>query len=211
MFCIFPDSAPFLVSRVLRDLRQSESEYELMFCCDGLFGVLVCCLCSMDEMLIRFSLVFDRWMTILTSHLEPTDGSVAMGCTAPVFSILLQDVLHRFDYTGTPVYRGRLYPQFGLGRCKVHVDIPTHPIDLTMTAWFTTARGVDLDDTLERTAHQAFTEFCERHLPILDSTAIALLPVWNEGNAVWNERVATVGNPELPTHHAGWALMTRYS
>jgi hypothetical protein len=57
-----------------------------MFCCRrGLFGVLVCCLCSMDKMLIRFSLVFDRWMTILTPPSEPTDGSVVTGCTAPVF------------------------------------------------------------------------------------------------------------------------------
>jgi hypothetical protein len=30
----------------------------------------------MDEMLIRFSLVFDTWMTTPTPSLEPTDGSV---------------------------------------------------------------------------------------------------------------------------------------
>jgi peptidoglycan hydrolase CwlO-like protein len=44
-------------------------------------------------------------------------------------------------------------------------------------AWFTTARGDDLDDTLERAAHQALMEFCERHLPVLGDTAIALLLV----------------------------------
>jgi septal ring factor EnvC (AmiA/AmiB activator) len=38
-----------------------------------------------------------------------------------------------------------------------------------------------------------------------------LLPVRNEGNAVWTERVATVDDPELPTHHAGWALMAFYA
>ena len=48
------------------------------------FGVLVCCLCSMDEILIRFSLVFDRWMITPTPPLEPMDGSVVMGCTAQV-------------------------------------------------------------------------------------------------------------------------------
>jgi hypothetical protein len=73
------------------------------------------------------------------------------------------------------------------------------------------ARGNDLDDALERAAHQALTEFYERHLPIFDGTAIALLPVRNEGNAVWSERVAAVDDPELPTHHPGWALMARYS
>jgi hypothetical protein len=120
-------------------------------------------------------------------------------------------VLHRFGYTGFPVYRGRTYHQLRLGRCKVHVDILAHPTDLTMTSGFTTARGDDLDDTLERAAHQALTEFCERHLPVLGDTAIALLPVRNEGNGVWSERVTAISDPEFPTHHAGWALTARYA
>jgi hypothetical protein len=116
------------------------------------------------------------------------------GLHRPRFPTLLRDVLHRFGYTGFPVYRGRPYHQFGLGRCKVHVDIPAHPTDPTMTAWFSTAQGDDLDDTLERAAHQALTEFCERHLPVLGDTAIALLPVRNEGNAVWSERVTAISD-----------------
>jgi hypothetical protein len=91
------------------------------------------------------------------------------------------------------------------------VDIPAHPTDPTMTAWFTMVRGDDLDDTLERAAHQALTEFCEHHLPVLGDTAIALLPVQNEGNIVWSERVTTIGDPELLTHHAGWSLTVRYA
>jgi hypothetical protein len=31
------------------------------------------------------------------------------------------------------------------------------------------------------------------------------------GNAVWSERMTTVGDPELPTHHVGWALTAHYS
>jgi hypothetical protein len=119
--------------------------------------------------------------------------------------------LHCFGYMGIPVYRSHPYRQFRLGHCKVYVDILAHPIDPTMMAWFTTARDDDLNNTLERAAHQALMEFCERHLSVLSDTAIALLPIWNEVNAVWSERVVVVGDPELPTHHAGWALMTRYS
>jgi hypothetical protein len=44
------------------------------------------------------------------------------------------------------------------------VDILAHPTDPTMTAWLTMAGGDDLDDTLERAAHQTLMEFCERHL-----------------------------------------------
>jgi C4-dicarboxylate-specific signal transduction histidine kinase len=91
------------------------------------------------------------------------------------------------------------------------MDVPAHPTDLTMVAWFTTARGDDLDDTLERAAHQALTEFCECHLPVLGDTALVLLSVRNEGNAVWSERVTAIGDPECPTHHAGWALTARYA
>jgi hypothetical protein len=80
-----------------------------------------------------------------------------------------------------------------------------------MTAWFTTARGDDLDDTLERATHQALTEFCECYLPILGDTTIALLPVQNEGNVVWSERVTAIGDPELSTHHAGWVLTAHYA
>jgi hypothetical protein len=80
-----------------------------------------------------------------------------------------------------------------------------------MTAWFTTARGDDLDDTLERVAHQALTEFCECHILVLGHTVIALLPIRNKGNTVWSERVTAIGIHELPTHHAGWALTARYA
>jgi hypothetical protein len=127
------------------------------------------------------------------------------------FPTLLRDVLHRFGYMGLPAYRGRPYHQFGLGRYKVHMNILAHPTDLTMTAWFTTAQGDDLNDTLERAAHQALTEFCECHLPVFGDTAIALLPIQNESNAVWSERVTAIGDPESSTHHAGWALTARYA
>jgi hypothetical protein len=111
------------------------------------------------------------------------------GLHRPGFLTLLWDVLHRFGYMGLPAY----------------------PTDPTMTAWFTTARGDDLDDTLGRAAHQALTEFCERHQLVLGDTAIALIPVRDEGNMVWSERVATIGDPEVLTHHAGWALTACYA
>jgi hypothetical protein len=133
------------------------------------------------------------------------------GLHRPGFPTLLRDVLHSFGYTGFPAYRGRPYHQFGLGRCKVHVDVLAHPTDPTMATWFTTAQGDDLDDTLERAAHQALTEFYERHLLVLGDTAIALLTVWNEGNAVWSERVTAISDPESSTHHAGWVLTACYA
>jgi hypothetical protein len=77
------DSAPISVSMVLQDRHRSESESELTFYRGGLFGVLVCCLGSMDEILISFSFVLNRWMTTPMPFSEPTDGTIAMGCTVP--------------------------------------------------------------------------------------------------------------------------------
>jgi hypothetical protein len=99
------------------------------------------------------------------------------GLHRPDFPTLLRDMLHHFGYTRIPAFHGCPYRQFGLGHYKVHVDIPAHPTNPTMTAWFTMTRGDDIDDTLERATHQALTEFCEHHLLVLSDTAIALLPV----------------------------------
>jgi hypothetical protein len=56
------------------------------------------------------------------------------GLHCPRFPTLLRDVLHCFSYMGLSTYRGRPYHQFGLGCCKVHVDILVHPTDPTMMA-----------------------------------------------------------------------------
>jgi cell division protein FtsB len=133
------------------------------------------------------------------------------GLHRPDFPTLLRDVLHYFTHTRTPMYRGLPYHEFGYGRCGVHVDIPAHPSDPGMTAWFTTATGDDLDDTLEKAAHQALTEFCECHLLGLVGTAIALFPIQNEGNTAWSKRLAAVGNPEHSAYHVGWAFMACYA
>jgi hypothetical protein len=133
------------------------------------------------------------------------------GLYCPDFPMLLWNVLHCFDYTGTPAYRGHPYREFGCARYEVHVEILTHPFNPSMTAWFTTTEVDDLDDTLERAAHQALVKFCEQHLPDLDGTAIALFPVRNEGNTVWSEHLASIGDPERETYHAGWAFTVRYA
>jgi hypothetical protein len=132
------------------------------------------------------------------------------GLHCPGFPMLLLDVLHRFGYTGTPTYRGHPYREFRHSHCEDHVDIPTHPFDPSMAAWFTTAEGNDLDDTLERVAHQALMEFCERHLLGLDGTVVALLPVRNKVNTIWSESLAAIGDLDHETYHAGWAFTARY-
>jgi hypothetical protein len=103
-------------------------------------------------MVIHFFLIFDRWTTTATPPSGPSVGSVVTGCTVRAFLTLFWDMLHHFGHMGTPAYCGRLYREFGYGCCEVHVDVPAHPFDPGMTAWFTMATGNDLDDTMERAA-----------------------------------------------------------
>jgi hypothetical protein len=133
------------------------------------------------------------------------------GLHRPDFPILLRDVLHHFGDTGTLTYCGHMYHEFGRGRCEVHVNIPTHPSDPSLMAWFTMAIGDDLDDTLERASHRAVIEYYERHLSGLNSTVVALFPIWDMGNREWSEHLAATCDPVLATYHMGWAFMMRYA
>jgi hypothetical protein len=91
----------------------------------------------------------------------------------------------RLHHPSFPPASGRVAPlwlhrdprEFGRGHCKFHVDIPINPSNPILTAWFTTATGDDLYDTVERVTHWAITEFCERHLPGLDGTIVSMLPI----------------------------------
>jgi hypothetical protein len=86
------------------------------------------------------------------------------------------------------------------------MDIPAHPSDPGMTAWFTTATDDDLDDTLERAAHQTLMEFSERHL-----SGLAMFPVQNKGNMTWSERLVAVDDREHLAYHVGWVFTARYA
>jgi hypothetical protein len=108
------------------------------------------------------------YATLRTDEWLRCDGLHRLGLPT-----LFWDVLHHFGHTGTPTYRDYPYHEFGRGCCEVHVDVSAHPSDPGMTAWFTTATGDDLDDTVERAAHQALTEFYE-------------------GNTAWSECLAAV-------------------
>jgi hypothetical protein len=51
---------------------------------------------------------------------------------------------------------------------------------------------------LERAAHQALMEFCERHLQ-------------DEGNPTWSRRLAIDCDTARQTYHVGWAFTARYA
>jgi hypothetical protein len=131
------------------------------------------------------------------------------GLHRPGFPTLFQDVLYHFSHTRTPAYRGHLYPDFGRGRCEVHVDVPAHPSDPGMTVWFTTATGDDLDDTLDRATHQTLMEFYEHHMSSLASIAIAC-PLFRT-RATWRGASAWPLWVTLSVRHTTWGGHSRHA
>jgi hypothetical protein len=91
------------------------------------------------------------------------------------------------------------------------MDIPPHPSDPSLMAWFTTATRDDLDDMLERAAHRVITEFCERHLSDTTGTPVALLPIRDVGNPTLSECLAVACDTMCQTYHMGCAFTACYA
>jgi hypothetical protein len=172
---------------------------------------LVCCLCSMDEILTRLSLVFDRWTTTPTPPTEPTDGFIAMGCTVLAF----------LPCSGTCCTT--LATRGSLRTVATHtVSLGVDTVRSTWTSWLTpptrawrlcsprlrVMNSMTLWRGLPTRTSWSFVSATYRGLV---GTAVALFPIQNDGNAAWSERLAPVGDPKRPTSHAGWAFTVHYA
>jgi hypothetical protein len=84
-----------------------------------------------------------------------------MGQHHPGFLRVLRDTLLHLGYNGDAlVYRGHLYMAHGLDQCEVSVTIPLNPVEPLMA----TVIVLELDDTVEQTAHVSLTSLCGSHL-----------------------------------------------
>jgi hypothetical protein len=71
--------------------------------------------------------------------------------------------------------------------------------------------GVELDETVEQTAHVALTSLCESRLVDTAAMAITLFPIRNQEDPVWKQRLEAVSNPEGPHFHPGMAALAGYA
>jgi hypothetical protein len=130
----------------------------------------------MNEMLTHFSL-FRQIDAYPYYHIGPDGSLTTDGLHCLGFPRLLWDVLQRFGYVEKPNYRSRVFCEFKIWCCKVHVDIPLNTKQPSWMAWSTSATGHDMSDTLEMVAHQALEMLCEQHLLDTADTPIALFPI----------------------------------
>jgi hypothetical protein len=100
------------------------------------------------------------------------------------FPKVLYDALLRLGYDGdAPIYHCRQSKAHNFDRCEVSVMIlfdPTEP-------WSGSIIGseTDTDTDVEMMAHIALTSLCEDRLAATAALPIALLPIQNQENPIW--------------------------
>jgi hypothetical protein len=81
---------------------------------------------------------------------------------------------------------------------------PTEP-------WSGSIIGSDPDTGVELMAHMTLTSFCENHLAATATLPIVLLPIRNQENPIWHQRLEAVSNLTGPHFHARMTSLARYA
>jgi hypothetical protein len=111
------------------------------------------------------------------------DGRLcSTGQYCPGFLRVLYDALICLGYNeDAPVYHCRLSRIHDLDMCEVSVTIPFDPTK----PWSGSITGSEPDTDVEMMAHIALTSLCEDHLTATAALPIALLPIRDQENPVW--------------------------
>jgi hypothetical protein len=135
------------------------------------------------------------------------DGRLcSMGQHCPGFPRVLYDALVHLGYDGdAPVYRCWLSMAHGLDRCEVSVTIPFD----TTEPWSGSVIGSEPDTGVEMMAHIALTALCGDRLAATAALPIALLPIQNQENPIWKQRLEAMSNLQGPHFHAGLTSLAR--
>jgi hypothetical protein len=143
-------------------------------------------------------------------HFNLTDDETlcSMGQHCPRFPRVLYDALIRLGYDGdAPVYRCRLSTAHGMDQCEVSMMIPFDPTE----PWSGSIIGNETDTGVELIVHITLTSLCEDHLAATAALPIALLPIHDQENPVWQQCLEAVSNLKGPHFHAGITSLARYA
>jgi hypothetical protein len=137
------------------------------------------------------------------------DGRLcSMGLHCPGFPRMLSDALICLGYDGdAPIYHCRLSRVHDLDRREVSVMIPLDPAH----PWSWSIIGSEPDTSVEMMAHIALTSLCKDRLAATAALPIALLPIRNQENPVWQQCLEAMSNLEGPHFHVGMTSLARYA
>jgi hypothetical protein len=136
------------------------------------------------------------------------DGRLcSTGQHCPGFLRVLYDARIHLGYNrDAPVYHCRLSMAHDLDKCEVSATIPFDPTE----PWSGSVIGSKPDTGIEMMAHIALTSLCKDRLTTTAALPIALLPIRNRENPVWQQRLQAVSNLKGPHFHAGMTSLGRY-
>jgi hypothetical protein len=124
-------------------------------------------------------------------HFDLTEDGRLCSTHYPGFPRVLYDTLICLGYDGdAPVYRCRLSRVHDLDRCEVSVMIPFEATG----PWSGSVIGSEPDTGIEMMTHIAFTSLCEDRLTGSSALPIALLPIRDQENPVWQQRFSAVSD-----------------
>jgi hypothetical protein len=137
------------------------------------------------------------------------DGRLcSMGQHCPWFPRVLYGSLIRLGYDGdAPVYRCRLSTTHVMNQCEVSMMIPFDPIE----SWSVSIIGSEPNTGVELMAHATLTSLCEDHIVTTAALPIALHPIQDQENPVWQQRLKAVSNLKGPHFHARMSSLARYA
>jgi hypothetical protein len=117
------------------------------------------------------------------------------------FPALLWDTLKDFWYTTYLEYSAHELMTTGqLLHWEVKVKIPVCPAHPTWEEWEVKAQGLNLADTVLKTALEALTTFCEKHADLVAGTTTKLIPLTKRHSRHGIEREALVSAQD--NHHS---------
>jgi hypothetical protein len=117
------------------------------------------------------------------------------------------DALIHLGYDGdAPVYRCWLSVAHSMDMCEVCVTIPFDPKEV----WSGSVIGSEPNTGIEMMAHIALTLQCEDRFAATVALPIALLPIRNQENPIWQQRLEAVSDHEGPHFHVRTTLLARY-
>jgi hypothetical protein len=94
----------------------------------------------------------------------------------------------------------------GLDRCEVSMTIPFHPSE----PWSGSVIGSEPDTGIEMMVHITLTSLGEDLLAAIAALPITLLPIWNQENPVWQQRLEAMSDLMGHHFHAGMTSLARY-
>jgi hypothetical protein len=118
------------------------------------------------------------------------------------------DVLLLLGYNrDVPIYRARVSMAPSMLQCEISVSIPIRPEE----PWSVTIMGVELDDTVDKTAHFTLASLRGSRLTDTAVTPLMLFPFRSQGDPMQQQHFEAVCDPKGLHYHTCMAAMVEYA